>query len=172
MSESNQDRSEERMSRRTILKGGAAAGMAAVAGLVTGVPTAGASSTSHGGLLVLNVVADPGLLDLVPTPNGGPFYIPGEIFDPDTNDKVGDFHCWGFFFNGGALGVVSQEFDLFDLGKIQVQGVEDEGPRAVTGGTGNFRNVRGEMTGADLSNFPDFTVYFKLLGAGRRRFSQ
>ncbi len=41
--------------------------------------------------------------------------------------------------------------------------VEADGPRAVTGGTGEFRNVRGEMTGADLSNFPNFTVTFKLI---------
>jgi hypothetical protein len=80
---------------------------------------------------------------------------------------IGEFHCWGFFIQGGALAVVAQEFHLFGRGKIQVQGVEDEGPRAVTGGTGDFLNVRGEMTGADLSNFPDFRVTFRLLGARR-----
>ena len=50
-------------------------------------------------------------------------------------------------------------------GKIQTQGVQDEGPRAVVGGTGEFRNVRGEATGADLSEFPFFTITFKLIGA-------
>ncbi len=124
-----------------------------------------ASSPCFAGNLVLRVVADtsPAGLDIVPSTNGGPFYIPGDIFDPDTGDLIGEFHCWGFFFDGFALAVVSQEFELFGRGKIQVQGVEDEGPRAVTGGTGEFRNVRGEMTGADLSAFPDFTVTFKLI---------
>ena len=78
---------------------------------------------------------------------------------------MGSFHCWGFFFEPeGAIGVVSQEYSLNDRGKIQVQGVEDEGPRAVTGGTGDFRNTRGQMTGADLASFPDFTVTFDLIG--------
>ncbi len=72
----------------------------------------------------------------------------------------------GFFYDGGASGVVCQEYDLTDRGKIQVQGVEDDGPRAVTGGTGEFINVRGEMTGSNLSTaFPNFTVTFRLIGA-------
>ena len=58
---------------------------------------------------------------------------------------------------------------LFGRGKIQVQGIEDGSPRAITGGTGEFVNVRGEMTeptdnGAIFR--PEFTVTFKLLGAG------
>ncbi len=64
--------------------------------------------------------------------------------------------------------VVSQEYDLDGRGKIQVQGVEDEGPRAVTGGTGDFRNVRGEATGFDLSDLlagGEFIATFKLTGA-------
>ena len=63
---------------------------------------------------------------------------------------------------------MSQEYNLFDRGKIQVQGIEDEGPRAVTGGTGDFSNVRGEATGFDLSEFGDtgeFIATFKLKGA-------
>ncbi len=57
---------------------------------------------------------------------------------------------------------MSQEFDIDGRGKIQVQGVEDGGPRAVVGGTGDFRNVRGEATGFDLSEFlaPDFNGEF------------
>ncbi len=126
-----------------------------------------ANSPSFAGSMVLRVVADTSVagLDIVPSANGGPFYIPGDILDPDTGDLIGKFHCWGFFFDNFANAVVSQEFELFDRGKIQVQGVEDEGARAVTGGTGEFRNVRGEMTGADLSAFPDFTVTFKLIAS-------
>ena len=119
-------------------------------------------------LLKLDVLADVGALDIVDSPTfagQGPFYIPGTIFAPGTDDVIGEFHCWGFFIQDGNLTVVSQEYDLFDRGKIQVQGIEDEGPRAVTGGTEEFRNIRGEMTGADLSAFPEFTVTFKLTGS-------
>lgn len=123
-------------------------------------------AAQQGNLLVLDVVADPAALDLIATANGGPFYIPGQIFDPNTGDHIGDFHCWGFFIRpDGSLAVVSQEYDLFGRGKIQVQGVEDNGPRAVTGGTGAFWNARGEMI-TDLTDFPEFTVTFWLLGAG------
>lgn len=128
-----------------------------------------ATSPAFAGKLTLRVVADLGDLEVVATANGGPFYVPGEIFDPDTGDVIGRFHCWGWFFDAGtgpgSGAVVSQEWELFGRGKILVAGVEDEGPRAVTGGTGDFRNVRGEMTGADLSAFPDFTATFKLIGA-------
>jgi hypothetical protein len=160
-----QQKKERRLGRRAVLKTGAIAGTGAAAALV--VPQlGGAPRLSARNTMTLRVIADPGALDFVPSnfPGQGPFYIPGEIFVPGTNDKIGDFHCWGFFVQGGAIGVVSQEYDLAGRGKIQVQGVEDEGPRAVTGGTGEFRNVRGEMTGADLSNFPDFAVTFALIG--------
>ena len=151
------------VSRRRFLKRSAVgAGVTAAALASPGlIGVAGA----HGGTLHLRVIADLSLLEIVNTPNGGPFYVPGTIWTRDLGTELGSFHCWGFFYDGGALGVVSQEFNLTGRGKIQVQGVEDEGPRAVTGGTGAFRNVRGEMTGADLSAFPDFTVNFRLIGA-------
>jgi hypothetical protein len=139
--------------------------LALILSLASSSPSAGKSNK-----MVLDVLADPGQLDLIESgafPGQGPFYIPGTIFRPGTSQVIGEFHCWGFFIQGGALAVVAQEFHLFGRGKIQVQGVEDEGPRAVTGGTGDFLNVRGEMTGADLSNFPDFRVTFRLLGARR-----
>ncbi len=100
------------------------------------------------------------------------FYIGGTIYEKGTleaggpgpdDEPIGDFHCWGWFFTDSDR-VVNQEFNLFDRGKIQVQGIEDDGPRAVTGGTGDFRNVRGEATGFDV--FGDsFTAHFKLNGA-------
>ena len=146
-------KSDQRISRTALL----------IPVLVLGLGLA--SSPAFAGSMTLRVVADDTAtgLEVIATPNGGPFYIPGDIFDPDTGDLIGKFHCWGWFFDGGA--VVSQEWELFGRGKIQVQGVEDDGPRAVTGGTGDFRNVRGEITGADLSAFPDFTATFKLIGA-------
>jgi hypothetical protein len=157
------------MDRRTLLKAGGVGAAALAMGVVTAKPADAASTFD------LDVEADGGLLEVVATANGGPFYVPGLIFAPGTSNQIGDFHCWGFFYNAGLssgggsseagdAGVVAQEYNLFGKGKIQVQGVEDEGPRAVTGGTGNFRNTRGEMTGADLSGFPNFTVTFRLIG--------
>ena len=103
---------------------------------------------------------------------GGAFYVKGNICKKlgpvGTCDSIGTFHCWGWLFDAldpASSAVVSQEFNLDGRGKIQVQGVEDEGPRAVTGGTGDFKDVRGEATGFDLSNFVsngEFTGTFKL----------
>ena len=103
---------------------------------------------------------------------GTAFYVSGDICkEPDLLDNctpIGEFHCWGWLIGPDqAVGVVSQEFDLFGRGKIQVQGVEDEGPRAVIGGTGEFRNVRGEATGFDLSQLGatgEFIATFQLIG--------
>ncbi len=104
---------------------------------------------------------------------GFPFYISGDICKETTLTgasspctPIGVFHCWGWD-DGKGLAVVAQEYDIWGKGKIQVQGVEDEGPRAVTGGTGKYREVRGEATGFDLSEFFDtgrFTANFKLKG--------
>ena len=126
----------------------------------------GLTNPAYGGTLVLDVMADVGTLDFAPGATGGAFYIAGEIFEHDTTNSIGTFQCWGWDITGaGVFTVVSQEFALDGRGKIQTQGVEDEGPRAVVGGTGKFRNVRGEATGADLSAFPFFTITFKLIGA-------
>ncbi len=109
---------------------------------------------------------------------GFPFYVSGDICEettltgaPATCTPIGVFHCWGWDNNMG-LAVVAQEYDLWGKGKIQVQGVEDEGPRAVTGGTGKFRNVRGQATGFDFSEFfvtGRFVATFKLAGVKHRR---
>ena len=105
---------------------------------------------------------------------GGAFYTTGtickELGPVGTCVSIGTFHCWGWIFNASdptSSAVVSQEWNLDGRGKIQVQGVEDGGPRAVTGGTGDFRNVRGEATGFDFSDFvvdSEFTGTFKLIG--------
>ena len=105
---------------------------------------------------------------------GGAFYVRGnickELGPVGTCVPIGTFHCWGWLFDASdpaSSAVVSQEFNLDGRGKIQVQGVEDGGPRAVTGGTGDFKNVRGEATGFDFSNFlsdGEFTGTFKLIG--------
>ncbi len=139
---------------------------------------------AKGKQLVLRVKVDGGTFD--PTINeatalaGAAFYVSGAICeDPELGascDPIGTFHCWGWMVDSspmsGAPVLVSQEFDLFGRGKIQTQGVEDEGPRAVVGGTGDFRNVRGEATGFDFSRLGDlgeFTGTFELIGAKRKK---
>jgi hypothetical protein len=105
---------------------------------------------------------------------GAAFYVSGDICEelallgPCT--PIGKFHCWGWLIGPTqAVGLVSQEFDIDGRGKIQVQGIEDDGPRAVVGGTGDFRDVRGEATGFDFSQFAsgpgEFIVDFDLKGA-------
>ncbi len=119
---------------------------------------------------------------VLPGPPGAAFYVSGDICEELVLDvdnvlactRIGKFHCWGWTVNAAgedpAVFVVSQEFDLFDRGKIQLQGVEDGGPRAVVGGTGDFRNVRGEATGFDFTPAGDeFLVSFKLIGAKRNK---
>ena len=95
-----------------------------------------------------------------PSGGGAAFYITGDICeDPDlgvTCASIGTFHCWGWpvvATDPTAPAVVSQEYDLDGRGKIQLQGLEDEGPRAVVGGTGDFSEVSGEATGFDFSVF-------------------
>ncbi len=106
--------------------------------------------------------------DPPPATPGAAFYVSGDICKELVLDgactPIGKFHCWGWLIPGGA--VVSQEYDLEGRGKIQLQGVEDGGPRAVVGGTGDFRNVRGEATGVVFNVAGDeFLVSFKLKGA-------
>ena len=141
----------------------------------------GIAVAKAGGELVLRVDTD-GFANFdatAPGFNGGfAFYVNGDICEePDLLDDctaIGEFQCWGWdVFGDGSLAVVSQEFNLFGRGKIQVQGVEDDGPRAVTGGTGDFRNVRGEATGFDFSQFGsgpgEFIAKFKLTGAQKSK---
>ena len=104
--------------------------------------------------------------DIVLSTFGGPFYIGGTLVDPDTGDPIGLFHCWGFFFAGGTEGMVTQEFDLFDRGKIILAGREGPpggSPRAIVGGTGDFKNVRGQATFG--GNLALLHVNFELMGA-------
>jgi hypothetical protein len=131
--------------------------------------------------LVLEVATDLSTFDAVRTPAGGdpfptgPFYVQGPIFpegtldadgDPGGATSIGTFRCWGWIFDGStALGAVSQAYEIDGRGRIQVQGLED-GTRAVTGGTGQFRNVRGEgsFEGINPENF-SFRASFALQGA-------
>lgn len=83
----------------------------------------------------------------------------------DTN---GAFRCWGWIFDAGTgAGVVAQEFALNRRGTIQIQGLEGD-VRAVTGGTGRFRNARGQARVEVIKPPTDpnfsFRAAFELLG--------
>ena len=111
---------------------------------------------------------------------GRAFFVRGTICEdlaPLTSCvSVGTFLCWGWQTDPldvdarPQVSVVSQEFNIFDRGKIQTQGVEAFGAdsaRAVVGGTGDFRKVRGEVTGTVLTIPPsagtgEFVATFKL----------
>ena len=130
----------------------------------------GLTSPAYAGTLKLDVEADPSSFSTVlgSTGGGGPFFIPGLLFEAGTDNEVGTFLCWGWnnFGQTPFPTMVSQEFDIDGCGKIQTQGVEDAGARAVTGGTGRFRNARGEITGSVFApNGLDFTATFELIGA-------
>jgi len=138
----------------------------------------GSGIPAYAGKLELDIILDPTTLDIRPPGGPGPFVILGDIHQPGTIEAVADgepvpepigiFRCWGWF-RGPVLGnLVSQEYLLFEQGKIQIQGLEkptEEGVvRAVVGGTGDFKNARGE---AVFLNHPDFrfTATFDLRGA-------
>ncbi len=109
------------------------------------------------------------------------FFVRGMICeDPEPGaacDSIGTFLCWGWQSDPSdvpvrqQVSVVSQEFNIFDRGKIQVQGVEafgDDSLRAITGGTGDFKRVRGEVTGVELTIPPstgtgEFVATFRLI---------
>ena len=111
---------------------------------------------------------------------GRAFFVRGTICEdlaPLTSCvSIGTFLCWGWQSDPldvdarPQVSVVSQEFNIFDRGKIQTQGVEAFGAdsaRAVVGGTGEFRKVRGEVTGTVLTIPPsagtgEFIATFKL----------
>lgn len=96
---------------------------------------------------------------------GLPFHVQGPIYPAGTFeaegcmptvDPIGVYHCWGHAPAVGGPGLVSQEFDFFGLGKIQVQGKEGPGSNiAVVGGTGQFRNARGERLWVSQALCPD-----------------
>jgi len=139
-----------------------------IAAIAVVMMVVGLTSPAYAGKkLVLDVEPDLSAFSFVAGDNGGgQFFIPGVIFEPGTDNEVGTFLCWGWMSEGGPV-LVNQEFDIDGCGKIQTQGVEDEGQRAVTGGTGRFRNVRGQVKESvfdPVEPFLNFTVTFKLIG--------
>ena len=120
---------------------------------------------SKDNVLTVLLVPDNGTLDLIESVTGssrGPFYIGGTLFDLETGAELGDFQCWGWFFTASRR-MVTQEYNLGERGTILVAGEEILNPLAITGGTGDFKNVRGQ---AEFEFVDDqLLVHFDLIGA-------
>lgn len=107
----------------------------------------------------------------------GPFYIEGPIYAQGSLDPtgvplptailIGLFRSWGWIVDPlTGHGVVNQSFEIDGKGSIQLQGSDSE-KRAVTGGTGKFRNARGEATIAPIDPASlAFRATFCFRGAG------
>ncbi len=117
------------------------------------------AGVAQAGTLNLFVDVDEATFD-APLGQPGPFNVEG-----DTGSGAGTFQCWGWIFADGSANV-SQVFFISGRGSIMTQGIEG-GLLAVTGGTGDFSNVRGEALQVFI-NFPiifDFNIEFDLKGA-------
>ena len=76
----------------------------------------------------------------------------------------GTFRCWGWIDTEGA-GSVSQVYSIPGRGMIMTQGIEG-GLLAITGGTGDFSNLRGDALQVFTGTGFDFTMEFEVKGAG------
>ncbi len=138
--------------------------LAAIVGLSLTVSVAEAEE------LRLEIDADESSFDTIESPGGQlAFHIKGTIVGGGT----GTFRCWGWVLDGNFTNV-NQIYSIDGRGAIMTQGVEFGPPSiAVTGGTGDFRNVRGEGFFGDPANPSppvgsfDFSIEFDLRGARR-----
>ena len=116
--------------------------------------------------LVLDVAVDGGSFNIEDADGdgAGAFFIRGDIVDEDEG-VIGEFLCWGWAIDEAATATyVSQEYTIDGRGAIQVQGQEigGDGRIGVVGGTGDFRNVRGEGVFGDFVD--GFSISFNLRG--------
>ncbi len=120
----------------------------------------GVTEAQAGGELILNVDVDEASFVGPAVGTAGAFNVEG-----DTGSGAQTFQCWGWIFVDGVTTNVSQVFNIAGRGAIMTQGQEG-GFLAVVGGTGDFRNVRGEGNQVFTGNGFDFTITFNLTGAG------
>ena len=117
------------------------------------------AGVAEAGKTTLTVDVDEGSFDFVTSPLGAmSFNVVGTIAGGGT------FRCWGWIDDVG-MGSVSQVFNIPGRGTIMTQGIEG-GLLAVTGGTGDFSNVRGDALQVFTGDGFDFTIEFDLKGAG------
>ena len=132
--------------------------LAAIAALSLAV---GVTEVQAENRLVLNVNVDEESFQSNHFP--GAFNIVG-----DTGSGPETFQCWGWI-NADESANVSQSFNVANRGAIMTQGPEG-GLLAIVGGTGQFKNARGEARQVfnDDGTF-DFTMTFKFVRQGGRR---
>ena len=109
--------------------------------------------------LLLDVDVDEASFDAVAAPGGGvSFNVVGAF------GGGGTFRCWGWI-DGAGEGSVSQVFNIPGRGAIMTQGIEG-GLLAITGGTGDFNNLRGDALQSFTGDGFNFTIEFEVKGAG------
>ena len=114
---------------------------------------------AEAGKQTLTVDVDEESFDFVESPSGAvSFNVVGTIAGGGT------FRCWGWI-DAAGIGSVSQVFNIPGRGAIMTQGIEG-GLLAVTGGTGDFSNLRGDALQVFTGSGFDFTIEFDLKGAG------
>ena len=120
------------------------------------------AGVAQAGTLNLSVDVDETSFDFAPADvidglDGIAFNVVGTFADGGT------FRCWGWIDEMGE-GSVSQVYTFPGRGSIMTQGIEG-GLLAVTGGTGDFSNVRGDALQAFTGDGFNFTMEFTLRGA-------
>ncbi len=130
-----------------------AAGLLAVAltSLAVGV------TKVQAGTFILEVDVDGATFD-APAGVPGPFNVEGTV------EGGGTFQCWGWVFEDGETTNVSQVYNIEGRGAIMTQGGPEGFPLAVVGGTGDFRNVRGEAVQVFTGDGFNFIITFNLKG--------
>ncbi len=109
--------------------------------------------------LLLDVDVDEASFDAILSPGGGEtFHVVGAFGDGGT------FRCWGWI-DGAGVGSVSQVFNFPGRGAIMTQGIEG-GLLAITGGTGDFNNLRGDALQSFTGDGFNFTMEFVGKGVG------
>ena len=139
--------------------------------------------------IVVDLQPDPTTLIVSDTngdgaPSAGEFFVvTGDIYEPGTDNDIGDFICRGVYLadlaitamdepptiTGGIAGQITQVQQTYffeDKGVLHVLGTEPGPVMAVAGGTGDFAGASGTLTfegalGATLDpafNAPDVAV--------------
>jgi hypothetical protein len=106
-----------------------------------------------GPFLVQGKTVPMGLVDNLVDANGDPV-------DPDY--YAGNWNCWGWMINAEGSAGINDEYNLGALGgKVFLQGNMSDATRAIVGGTGAFKNARGEASIQYLDGEPGvFIVRF------------
>lgn len=87
----------------------------------------------------------------------GPFCMEGEVsakglLDENGNASedyrpVGEWTCWGWMMKSDGYAAANDSYDVLPLGgRLELQGHVGDTSRSIVGGTGIFKDARGEAT--------------------------